>query len=131
MNAALVELIEHDGAKLRKERILLEAGCQHALGRHQQSCSGTEPPLEPDLPADLFTNGPPALVGDALRDGTCGDTARLKQDYRAVGSERRRDACRLPRTRLGGNDDSARSPNTFGDRLDERIDGKGFEARGS
>jgi hypothetical protein len=126
-----VELVEHDGTELRKEWILLEARRQHAFGGHQQSRLRTETPLESNLPADLAAYGPPPLVSDALGDGAGRDTPRLQQDQGAVGGKRRRHARRLARARLCRDDNGTRSPKTIGDRIDERIDRKGFEARGS
>ena len=87
VNAALVELVEHDGPEIREQRILLQPRRQHAFGRDEQLRSRTESALEADLPADLLADRPPAFRRDALRDGARGHAARLQQDQRAVVDE--------------------------------------------
>jgi hypothetical protein len=66
------------------------------------------------------------LVGNAMRDRAGSNTARLQQDQWAVAGQRRRYARRLASAGLGGDNDRTRSPKRFGDRVDVRIDGKGF-----
>ena len=64
MDAALVELVEHDVRKSADERILLQPRRQDAFGRHEQARVLCESRLEPDVPADLAADRPAALVGD-------------------------------------------------------------------
>jgi hypothetical protein len=131
VHAPLVELVEDDCAELRKEWILLEPRRQHALGGHQQSSSRTEASFESDLPANLFADSPPLLVGNAMCNRAGSNTARLQQDQWAVADQRWRHTRCLTGARLGSDDNRTRSPKRFGDRIDVRIDGKGFEGRGS
>ena len=58
VDAALVKLVEDDGAESREQRILLETRGENAFGRDEQAGVGAEAPLEPDLPADLATDRP-------------------------------------------------------------------------
>jgi len=68
--------------------------------------------------------------GDALRDGASRDAARLQQDDRPVDGKSRRHTGGLARTGLRRDNNGARLPQTIGNRTDERIYRKGFEARG-
>jgi hypothetical protein len=90
-----VEFVEDDRLEIREQRVLLQARGQHAFGGDEQLRARAESLFQPDLPADLAADRPAALVGDALRDGTRGDAARLKQDQRAVVDQRRRNASGL------------------------------------
>src|SRR5439155_19596507 len=68
VQAALVEFVEDDRLERRQQGILLKLRCENALRRDEQACRRAESALEADLPADLATDGPSALVGDAARD---------------------------------------------------------------
>jgi hypothetical protein len=119
-----MELVEHDGAKSREQRILLEARRQHPLGGHQQVRARAESPFESNLPADLGADRPAALVGDTLRDGARRHAPGLQHDDRPIGEECRRHARRLAGSGLRGDDDGTRSPKGIGNRVDEGVDGK-------
>src|SRR5205814_4167183 len=90
MDAALVELVEHNGSKVRKQRVLLEARRENAFGRDQEPRPRAESSLEPDLPSDVFSDDPPPFLGDTLGDGPCRRPARLQEDDWTVLHERRR-----------------------------------------
>ncbi len=63
--SALVKLVEDHGADAREEWVALEPAEQDALGREDNARVGPEEPLEADPPADLHSQMPPALGGDA------------------------------------------------------------------
>ena len=107
MDAALVKLVEDDGAEIGEERILLEPGGQDAFGRDQQPCRLPKPALEADVPADLAADRPPAFDGDPARDRAGRDAPRLEEKDRAILDERRRHSRRLAGSGLGRHDDSA------------------------
>ena len=77
VDAALVELIEHDGREIGKERILLKARGQDAFSDNEHPRVAAEAPFEPNLPADLTSDRPPLLPGDPARDGAGGKASRL------------------------------------------------------
>jgi hypothetical protein len=66
--------------------------------------------FESHLPADLATERPLTLVSNAVGDGPRGRAARLQQQHRPIGGERRRDTRRLAGARLGNHDDGAPAP---------------------
>ena len=126
-----MELIDDDGREAGKQRILLESAGQHTFGHDEKRRSRTEAAFETDLPADLFADRPAALRRDPLRDGACRDTPRLKQNQRAAGNERRRDARRFTRTGLRGNNDSPRPAEVLDDLGNESVYREGLVARSS
>jgi len=82
VNAALMKLVEHDGAKRGEQRILLQTRRQHAFGRDEEPGSRPEPPLVSNVPADLLANAPATLGRDALRDRPSGHAPRLQENQR-------------------------------------------------
>ena len=115
VDAALVKLVEDDGAEVGEQRIALQPRGQDAFGHDEQPRVGGEAALEADLPADLAAERPAAFVGDARGDRARGDAARLQQDDRTVGRERRRNTRRLAGAGRGG-DDRARATALDADR---------------
>ena len=124
VHAPLVELVEHDRPEVGEQRVRLQARRQDPLGDDEEPRLVREAPLEAHLPADLASERPRALGGNARRDGARGHAARLHQDDRAVREERRRNARRLARAWRGGDDDRAGTPKVADDRIDVGIDGK-------
>ncbi len=130
VNRPLVELVEDDRAEVGRERILLEAGGQDALGRDEQTGLRSELPIESHLPADLVARRPSLLVGDARGNRAGRDAARLQQQHGAVGRQRRRHARRLAGARQGGHDHRAPLADGLEDPGDERVDGERKHGRG-
>ena len=124
MHAALVEFVEDDRAERREQRIGLQPRRQHAFGRDEKPRARAEAALEPDLPADLAADGPASFICDAPRDGTRHHAARLKQHHGPIVGKRRRNAGRLPRAGLCGDDDGARAADTIEDGVEVRVDRK-------
>ena len=125
VDAALVELVQHDRAKVRQQGILLQAGRQNPFRGDEQSCARREPSLEPDVPAHLLPEGPALLVGDAPRHGSRRYAAWLQQDDRAVLHQRRRDTRGLAGARRRGDDDGAvRAHRQHRDAVEVVVDGK-------
>ena len=120
VHAALVELVEDDGAEVREQRILLQARRQDALGREEHARRRAELALEPDVPPDFPAERPALLVGDARRQAARRDAPRLQDDHRAVGGERGRDACRLARARRRRDDHGAGLADSREDLRNER-----------
>ena len=85
VDAALVKLVEDDGAEVGEQRIALQPRGQDAFGDDEQPRVGAEAALEADLPADLAAERPAALVGDPRGDRARGDAPRLQQDDGTVG----------------------------------------------
>ena len=124
VQAALVELVEHDRPEAREQRVGLQAPRQHALRGHQQPRVLREAPLEANLEAHLLAERPAVLLGDPPRDRARGHAPRLQQEDRPVGDERRRHARRLPRSGRRHEHEGARGPQHLGDAADVRVDGK-------
>ena len=72
MDASLVKLVEHDGAKVGKQRIALQPRGQDAFGSDEEPGLGAEAAFETHVPANLASNRPAALGGDVLGDGAGG-----------------------------------------------------------
>lgn len=53
VNAALVELVEHNRPDIREQGVLLEPGGEDAFGRHEQTGLGRVTAIESDVPADF------------------------------------------------------------------------------
>ncbi len=126
VNAALVELVEHDRAKAREQRILLQACRQDSFGGNQQGRAGGEAAFEANVPADLQPSGPALLVGDTAGNRARRDATRLQQDDRTVGDQRRGDAGRLACTRRGRDDHGGMRAETVADLADVRVNWKRF-----
>ena len=124
VDAALVKLVDDDRPEIREQRILLKARRENAFRCGEQARFRSEPPLKPDVPADLASNRPAALLGNAPDDGAGGYASRLKQDDRAVADERGRHARRLSRARLRHHNHRTRSLERSGDFRKIRIDRK-------
>ncbi len=107
VNAALVELVQHDGGEVGEQRIPLQPRGQDPFGDDEQPGVRGEAAFEPDLPSDLAANGPSLLLGDARRDGARRHPSRLQQDDRAGGHQRRRHPRAFARTRRGRQDQRA------------------------
>ena len=97
VDAALVELVEHDGAEARTAA---GSDCRRAVRmpsvatsrRVSSEYSRSNRTCHPTSPADA----PALLLGDPAGDRAGGHAARLKQEDGAVGGERGRHPCRLP-----------------------------------
>ena len=124
VDAALVELVEDDGGEVGEQRIALQPRGQDAFGDDEQPRVGAEAAVETHLPADLAADRPAALLGDARGNRPRGDAARLQQDERTVGGERRRNPRRLAGAGRGGDDRGARPPDAVDDLPEEVIDRK-------
>jgi len=124
VDAALVELVEHDRTELGGERIALQPRRQHAFGDDEEPRLAREAALEADLPADLAAERPAALGGNPRGDRARRDATRLQQNHGTVADERRRHARRLAGAWRGGHHRGARAANGRGDRFDVRIDWK-------
>ena len=126
MDASLVELVEHDRAKVRQQGILLQARRQDSFGGDKQPCAGAEAALEADVPADLLPERPALLVSDTA--GNCARcyAPRLQQDDRTVVDQGRGDASGLPRAGRGRHDDGAMCAKTVVDMAEERVNRKRF-----
>ncbi len=107
VNASLVELVEHDRAKVRQQGVLLQARGQDSFGGDQQPGARAEAALEADMPADLLPKRPSLLVRDAAGDRSRRHAARLQQDDCTVVDQGRGNARRLPRARRGCDDHGA------------------------
>ena len=68
VDAALVKLVEDEGAEAGEQRILLQPGGQDPFGRDEQLRVAVNG-VEPDLPSDLVAEGPapapPRSAGEA------------------------------------------------------------------
>jgi hypothetical protein len=124
MHAALVEFVEDDRVEPGQERIGLEPCGEDAFGDDQQPRRRGEAPLEANLPADVVTQRPAALLRDAPRDGARRDAPGLQQDDGAIGRQRRREARRLAGARSRGDDRRARSTDGVENAKDVGIDRK-------
>jgi hypothetical protein len=122
VNAALVKFVEDDRTELRQQRVALQPRGQHPFGDDQEARARGEAALEADLPADLTSDRPAALVGHPLRHRSSRDPSGLQQDDRPIVDQRRRNPGRLADARLRRDDDGTRSPDTIDDRLDVGID---------
>ena len=69
VQAALVELVQHDAADAFEERVVEQLPREDALGHDVQARLGGDLSLEADLVADLAAELPAVLLGDALRRG--------------------------------------------------------------
>jgi hypothetical protein len=125
VQAALVELVEHDRPEAREQRVGLQAPREHALRGHQQPRVLREAPFEADLKADLGAERPPVLVRDPARDRARGDPPRLQQEDRPVRDERGRHARRLAGARRRREHERAGAAQRLDDARDVRVDGKG------
>ena len=106
VQAPFVELVEHHGADRLEERIGQKLPGEDALGLDPQPGSRRDPPLEPDLVADLLAQRPALLLGDPGRGGPRRDPSRLQHDHprvllreQARPHQRRRHTRRLARSR--------------------------------
>ena len=116
VQAALVELVEHDAADAFEERVVEQLPREHALGHDAQACRGGDLALEADVVADLAAElSSRSPRRSALRRGPGGDAARLEQhEIRMLGRQqlclhdRRRHARRLARARLGDEHERSR-----------------------
>ncbi len=110
VDAALVELVEHDRVKVREQRVLLQARGEDAFRGDEQPGLADELTLEADVPPDFAPRRPALLGGDAPRNGSRGDASRLEQDEPAVTDECRRHTRRLTGARRGSDDSPRASP---------------------
>jgi hypothetical protein len=94
---------------------VLQARGEHAFRSDEKLRAWAEAPIETNLPADFFANTPTAFRRDPLRNRSSGDTARLKKNQRACVEQRRRNARRLTRAGLRGDDNGARSSKVLDD----------------
>ena len=124
VDAALVELVEHDGPEVFEQRVLLKTSCQDAFGGEQNLRACSEAPLEPDLPPNLVANRPRLLVGDAFGQTSRGDTPRLEDDDWPIDGKGRRNARRLAGSWRRGDDDSSALTGVVENRGQERGDGE-------
>jgi hypothetical protein len=85
VEAALVELVEQDGACAFEEGVGEEASGEDALGDDMEAGVAGDAGVEADLVADLASEGPALLVGDAGGGGAGGDAAGLEEDEAGVG----------------------------------------------
>ena len=121
VDAAFVKLVEDDGVEIGEQRIGLQAAPSARLrSLPAAGSSRAEAALEADLPADLVAERPAALVGDTCGHGARGHAARLQQNHRAVGEQRRRNASGFAGARRGGDDRRARA--STGRSSDDRSD---------
>ena len=91
VQAPLVELVEDDRADAFEERVGDELPVEHPLGLDDQPRLRPDPPLEPDLIADLLADPPAVLLGDPVRRRPRGDPPGLEQhDLRVRGREQTR-----------------------------------------
>jgi hypothetical protein len=125
VQAALVELVEHDRAEARQERVRLQATGQDAFRRDEETRTGREAALEAHLPADVLSEGEPLLGGDAARDRARGEATGLEQEHPAVVEERRGDAGRLARAGRGNEHGGPRGRERRAHGADVGVDGKG------
>ena len=124
MNAALVKLVEHNGAEVGEERILLQAGGKDPFGREQHAGVRREPSLEPDVPADQVAERPALLVRDPPGNRTSRQTSRLQHDRRPVNCERGRDPSGLAGARRSRQHESPLPPHQIDDLRKMIVDGK-------
>ena len=123
VDASLVKLVEHDGAKVGKQRIALQPRGQDAFGSDEEPCIGAEAAFETHVPADLASNRPAALGRDVLGDGAGGHTPRLENDDRTVWNEGGRYSRRFAGARRRRDDHGARPVQGILNLGDEWIDG--------
>ena len=125
VQAALVELVEHDRPEAGQQGVRLEPSRQDALGRHQQPRVEPEAPLEADLPAHFPAQRPALLVRDPPGDGSGRHPTRLEQEAGAVDHERRGDPRRLAGAGWRDEDGRPRRSKSVPHGLDMRVDGQG------
>jgi hypothetical protein len=139
VDAALVELVEHDRPEVLEQRVLLKPCCQDAFGRKEHFRARAKAPLEPDVPSDLLANRPSPLFSDTRRQASRGDAPRLQDDDRPIDGKGWRNARRLSGSRGGGDDYRPVLAGIFDDlrkiggyREDEAVvQGSGFSVQGS
>ena len=78
--AALVKLVEENGADAVEERIALQALDEDPFGHEEDAGVAGEVALEADLPADLAPERPALFVGDPPGSGAGGDPPRLEDE---------------------------------------------------
>ena len=124
VEAALVELVEHDRPEAGEQRVRLQPPREHALGRDEQPRLLREALLEAHLAAHLLAERPAVLGGDAPGDRARRHPPRLKQEHRPVGRQERRDARRLSRAGRSHEHRGARLAQRRLDAREVRIDGQ-------
>ena len=124
MHAALVEFIEHDRRDLAEQRVLLEPGGEDALGRKQHARLAREARLEADVPADLASEGPTLLLGDAASQRPRGGPSRLQHDDGAVNRQCGRHTRGLAGAGCRDEHGSAARAQVLTNRRHVRIDGE-------
>jgi hypothetical protein len=102
VQAALVELVEHDRADVRQERIVLQHAHDEPFGHDQDARARRALTVEAHVETDLVADLPAALARNAPRRRPRGDAARLEHQDEPLArdprvEERRRHARRLPR----------------------------------
>ena len=90
MHAPLVKLVEDDRVDVAEQRVALLVRGEDAFGDNQQPRAFGELALEADVPADLTTNGPGALIGNPPRHRARRHTAGLQQQHAAAIDQGRR-----------------------------------------
>ena len=132
VDAALVELVEHDGAECRRAADPAGAA-QSERPRSRRSSAfadrtGARTGPASRLRAPIVQPRSSAMRCAMARAATRRGCSRITGPS---SHERRRHARRLAGAGLGGDDDGARSPQAPSDRVDERIDRKRVEQRTS
>ena len=125
MHASLVKLVDDDRPEIGKQRVMLEAGAQHAFGCDEEAGGAGEAAFEAHLPADLPADRPSALVGNSVRDGPRGHAPWLQEDERPSVKKGRRNPRGFPCTRLRRDDECPRLPQIGHNPRKERVDRKG------
>ena len=122
MDAALVELVEHDRPEVLEQRVLLETGGQDAFGRKEHFRARAKAPLEPDVPPDFVANRPSLLFSDTFGQAPRGDAPRLQDDDRPIDGKGWRNARRLAGSWRRDDDHRARLTSTGKNLGDEWVD---------
>ena len=110
VEAPLVELVEHDRADAREQRILGHLPQEDPVGDEADPRGGGDATVEADLVAHLRADLAAELEGDPPRRGPGREPPRFEDHHRPVPGEtgpedRRRHARRLPRARRRGKDE--------------------------
>ena len=81
IQVALVKFVENDGPDRFKKRVVQKLAGEDAFGQESEPGSVRKPPVEADLVADLFAEGPSLLIGDPCRRGPRSHAAGLEHDH--------------------------------------------------
>ena len=134
LEAALVKLVENDGRDPVEEGVVLNPPEQDAFGHHLETRPRRAPALEAHAVADLLADLPAALLGDAKRRSSRGDSSRLEQKNLSRLSVSRFEKCRrhtrcLARPRRRDEHERTALRDVRDDAIEIRIDRKRLQGR--